>query len=192
MGPTAGAGPSEELAHGDSFVPLVPPRSTDGAPSSSISSHLELLPTSERLASDDVEEEAELETVVAKKRKRRTGHSVSFGEVRVLEHEPILVNDRLPSTEGPGVGLGRLCSVKVRRCESYDFERECEREGVRHLDAAERRERLVELTRPASIDAAEMEAELTRRGREESQRDVVSPRPPSRQDEGPALTDLWC
>ena len=93
-----------------------------------------------------------------------------FGNVEVLTHEPTLVGDRLPSDKGPGLGLGKLSQVTVRRINSFDLSRESERIGVRHIDAEERRERLLPISRAASIDALEREAEVTRMQRMESLR----------------------
>lgn len=66
---------------------------------------------------------------------------VGFSSVEVLSHEPKLAADRVPSDSGPSIGLGRLAHVSIRRIDSFDTERLLERQGVRHVSGAERRER---------------------------------------------------
>ena len=145
-------------------------------------------------------------------RKSRQKKRVGFGSVQVFEHEPRLMKDRLPE-EGPGVGLGELTAVSLRRVASFDLEREAQREGVRYLGADERRCALVGLSRRESIEGAEHEDETVKRQRLESVREVLHDepraapltslaRPPAEAagaatleeelDMGPALHDLFC
>ena len=118
-----------------------------------------------------------------KKKKRKRREAVRFGDVEVYSHEPTIAADRVPG-DGPSIGLGKLTGVQIRRIDSFDRCRDTERVGVRHLDAAERRSSLVPIHRSQSIDAVELEAELIRSERAESNR-AVSP-PPRTEDENSA------
>ena len=121
-------------------------------------------------AADSSSTEHELKAVETEsiKPKRR---SVAFNQAVLMYHEPALSGDRLPEG-GPGVGLGKLCHVQVRRVDSYDSMREASRTGVRRLDAEERRATLKPITRSISLEHVEREAEIVRRQREESNREL--------------------
>jgi hypothetical protein len=110
----------------------------------------------------------------AKKRKTR----VCFDHVKIYNHEPALTNDRVPSSGGPSIGLGKLSVVTLRRIESFDERRDPERTGVRHIDAEERRQVLSELHRCESVEANENSIEEVQRCREESNLEPPSPRVP--------------
>ena len=101
------------------------------------------------------------------KLKRRTS-CISFGEVSIYSHAPALAGDRLPASDGPSIGLGKLTDVQLRRIDSYDVMRNAERTGVRHIDAHERIASLLLIHRSASIDAVTMEHDITRAQRAET------------------------
>lgn len=107
----------------------------------------------------------ETESIEPKRRR------VAFDEAVLMYHEPALSGDRLPQG-GPGVGLGKLCHVQVRRVDSYDSMREASRTGVRRIGAEERRATLVPITRSVSLEHVEREADIVRRQREESNREL--------------------
>lgn len=133
---------------------------------------------------------------------------VAFGDVQVYTHRPAISGDRVPS-EGPGVGLGELTSVSVRRMTSFDAEREAAREGVQRIPPDERRRTLLGIGRTNSIDAAIADVEVVKRQRFESALDDVATLAPAElqalmdppslpgaegppSPEGPGLHDLFC
>ena len=108
-------------------------------------------------------------STVPKRRRREGEESVRFGNVEIFHHEPTIAADRLP-IDGPAMGLGKLLSVQVRRVNSFDARREPERVGVQYIDAEDRRSSLIPIHRSSSIDAVELDAQLTRLQREETLR----------------------
>ena len=121
----------------------------------------------------------------APKRRRRGGKSVGFGNVEIFTHSPRLAGDKVPTTEGPSVGLGRLQRVELRRVESFDESHE--RQGVNFLDP-DLRVKLTKNSTEESIEEDISTAELTRKQREASLYDPNSPRSPS--TAGPLFPDL--
>jgi hypothetical protein len=111
-------------------------------------------------------------TVEAAPKRRKT----SFGSVECYEHAAQHSGDRLPH-QGPAIGLGALLKVSFRRVESFENARVEEREGVRHLEPEERRQRLAPLHRSESLDAMEQAASLVRRQRLESALEPDESRP---------------
>ena len=106
--------------------------------------------------------------------------------MEIFNHEAALTNDRVPSSGGPSIGLGKLSVVTLRRIESWDERRDQERNGVRHMDADERRQVLSQLHRCESVEACESSIEEVQRCREESNLEPPSPRVP----EAPQLFPL--
>lgn len=119
-------------------------------------------------------------TKTTEKKKRPRDVRIGFGTVEIYHHSPRLAGDRVPSTHGPSVGLGRLQGVSVRRVDSFDTQRENQRQGVQYLDPGERRSLVAPIARQDSVDEVEANAELTRLQREVSNReetpDLDSPR----------------
>lgn len=96
---------------------------------------------------------------------RKRDRHCSFGDVHVFQHAAGLDASKLP-TDGPGVGLGPLVAISIRRMESFEADRE--RNGVRAISAEERRRRLRPLHRQASIDEVEWETRVIKAQRHAS------------------------
>ena len=120
------------------------------------------------------EEDLVAETQEGPRRKARRTR-VGFDRVEIYEHTECLVNDRVPSSGGPSIGLGKLGTVRIHRVNSYDERRVPERVGVRVIDAAERRAALYILHRSASVDAVEAQGQEVLRQREETNQEAPSP-----------------
>ena len=105
--------------------------------------------------------------VLTEGRPKKRQRTVRFDGVKVYNHEPALVGDRVPSDYGPGIGLGPMVGIQVRRVNSYEAGRLGDK-AVRRIDADERRARLLPIARAASIDAVALEASVVRMQREET------------------------
>ena len=81
-----------------------------------------------------------------------------------MTHAPRLDASKLP-TEGPGLGLGELLCVSMRRLDSFEKR---ERHGVRRSSPEDRRRTIGELHRTESIDQVERACNLAKRQRAES------------------------
>ena len=121
-----------------------------------------------RANADDTEVQPKraLDDTEAQSKRRR---NVRFSSVSVYEHDPLLAADRVPS-EGttPGIALGQLSDVSIRRVDSFDAIRQQQRRGVRHIDGEERARVLLAISRCDSIEHVEKELALTRQQRHET------------------------
>lgn len=104
---------------------------------------------------------------------KRTRH-LQFTTVQVMTYSPEMDASKLP-TDGPGVGLGELQSVSIRRLASFE---DRTRQGVHRFSAEDRRAALISFHRSESIDSLERELEEVKRQRAETvaELDETTPR----------------
>ena len=105
--------------------------------------------------------------LAAGQKQRDPDRHCRFGSVQVMTHAPRLDASKVP-TEGPGLGLGELLCVSMRRLDSFEERRERERHGVRRSSPEDRRRTIGMLHRSESIDLVERECKVAKRQRAES------------------------
>ena len=91
----------------------------------------------------------------------------TFGKIEINEYSTALDRSKVPSTPGPGIGLGTLQRVSYRRVESFEMQRAPR--GVHLIPPGERMKRVMLLSRRESVDEAGREASKHREEVRQSQ-----------------------